>query len=101
MADMSFDAVIIGGGNKALVTAMYLTKYGGLSVGMFEERHELGGGWSTEEPAPGFMANTCSHGHFAHYHLPVYEDCGKNMVQGICITKWPSELRISKMIVVS
>jgi len=74
MADMSFDAVIIGGGNKALVTAMYLTKYGGLSVGMFEERHELGGGWSTEEPAPGFMANTCSHGHFANYHLPVYED---------------------------
>src|SRR3972149_11995752 len=74
MADKSFDVVIIGGGNKALVTAMYLTKYGGMSVGIFEDRHELGGGWSCEEPAGGFMANTCSMAHMANYHLPVYED---------------------------
>ncbi|MDY6861471.1 MAG: NAD(P)-binding protein [Thermodesulfobacteriota bacterium] len=74
MADKSFDAVIIGGGNKALILAMYLAKYGKMEVGIFEERHELGGGWSTEEPAPGFMANTCSHVHVANYHLPVYQD---------------------------
>lgn len=60
MADKSFDVAIVGGGNKALVTAMYLTKYGKLSVGIFEDRHELGRGWATEEPYPGFMANTCS-----------------------------------------
>ena len=74
MADKSFDAVIIGGGNKALVTAMYLTKYGGMTVGIFEDRHELGGGWSCEEPAGGFIANTCSMAHMANYHLPVYDD---------------------------
>ena len=58
MADKSFDVVIVGGGNKALVAGMYLQKYGGLSVGIFEKRHELGGGWSSEEsPAPGFIAD--------------------------------------------
>jgi phytoene dehydrogenase-like protein len=59
MADKSFDAVIIGGGNKALVTAMYLAKYGGMDVAIFERRHEMGGGWSSEESAaPGFITNT-------------------------------------------
>ncbi|TNF45889.1 NAD(P)/FAD-dependent oxidoreductase, partial [bacterium] len=46
-------------GNKALVTAIYLAKYGGMKVGVFERRNELGGGWSSEESAaPGFIANT-------------------------------------------
>ena len=59
MADKSFDAIIIGGGNKGLITAMYLSKYGGMDVGIFERRHELGGGWSSEESAaPGFITNT-------------------------------------------
>ncbi len=58
MADSTFDAVIIGGGNKALITAVYLARYGGMKVGLFECRNELGGGWCTEEaPAPGFLAN--------------------------------------------
>jgi len=38
MADLTFDAVIIGGGNKGLMLAMYLMKYGGMSVGIFERR---------------------------------------------------------------
>jgi beta-carotene ketolase (CrtO type) len=59
VADQTFDAIIIGGGNKALVTAMYLAKYGGMDVAIFEKRHELGGGWSCEESAaPGFITNT-------------------------------------------
>ena len=59
MADKSFDVVIVGGGNKALVTAMYLRRYGGMEVGIFERRHEIGGAWASEEsPAPGFIANT-------------------------------------------
>ena len=74
MPDKTFDVVIIGGGNKALVTAMYLTKFGKLSVGIFEGRHELGGGWCCEEPVPGFIANTCSHQHFDYYYSPVRED---------------------------
>ena len=58
MGDATYDAVIIGGGNKGLTAAMYLAKYGGMSVGVFEKRHEAGGGWSSEEgPAPGFIAD--------------------------------------------
>ena len=74
MADQSFDAIIVGGGNKALILAMYLTKYGKMEVGIFEERHELGGGWSSEEPAPGFIGDTCSTSHVGNYHIPVYKD---------------------------
>ncbi|MFH0812974.1 MAG: NAD(P)/FAD-dependent oxidoreductase [Pseudomonadota bacterium] len=74
MADKSFDVVIVGGGNKSLVAAMYLTKFGKLSVGIFEERHELGGGWCSEECEPGFMSNVCSHAHYGFYHIPVEED---------------------------
>ncbi|MCK4697292.1 MAG: NAD(P)-binding protein, partial [Dehalococcoidia bacterium] len=44
MPDETFDAVIIGGGNQALYVAMYLVKYAGMSVGVFERRHEIGGG---------------------------------------------------------
>ena len=74
MADKSYDVVFVGGGNKALVTAMYLTKYAGLKVGMFEERHELGSGWSSEEPSPGFAGNTCSNNHMSWYQTPLYWD---------------------------
>ena len=59
MADKSLDAIISGGGNKGLETATYLAKYGGMDVAIFERRHELGGGWSSEEaPAPGFISDT-------------------------------------------
>ena len=44
MADAQYDAIVIGGGNKGLVTAMYLTKYGGMKTAVFEARHEVGGG---------------------------------------------------------
>jgi L-2-hydroxyglutarate oxidase LhgO len=43
MSDEKSDAVIIGGGTKALFLGMYLMKYGGMSVGIFERRHEIGG----------------------------------------------------------
>ncbi|RLC94465.1 MAG: hypothetical protein DRI39_02840, partial [Chloroflexi bacterium] len=59
MADATFEAVIVGGGTKALFIAMYLVKYGGMSVGIFERRHEIGGCLATEESAaPGFRGNT-------------------------------------------
>ncbi|MFH1775764.1 MAG: hypothetical protein ABH839_03850 [Chloroflexota bacterium] len=75
MADASYDVVIVGGGNKTLITAMYLTKYAGLSVGVFEEKHELGTGWCSEEsPAPGFIANHCSSAHTTEYNTLVNED---------------------------
>ena len=59
MADAAYDVIVVGGGNKALVTAMYLQRYGGMKVAIFERRHEIGGAWASEEaPAPGFIANT-------------------------------------------
>jgi len=44
MPDATYDAVIIGGGNKALAVGMYLQTYGAMDVAIFERRHEIGGG---------------------------------------------------------
>ncbi len=74
MADSEYDVVFVGGGQKAIVAAMYLAKYGGLKVCLFEERHELGTGWSSEEPAGGYVGNTCSAGHIGWYQGPLYRD---------------------------
>jgi beta-carotene ketolase (CrtO type) len=75
MPDETFDAVIVGGGTTALFTAMYLMKYGGMSVGIFERRHEIGGCLSTEEAAaPGFRGNQHATMMFDWYHLPFYRD---------------------------
>jgi len=71
MPDETYDAVIIGGGNKALACAMWLARYGGLSVGIFERRHEVGGGWASEEnAAPGFISNTHAQMIFLWMHWP-------------------------------
>ncbi|GAF70391.1 unnamed protein product, partial [marine sediment metagenome] len=75
MPDETFDAVIIGGGNQALYVAMYLVKYAGMSVGVFERRHEIGGGLATEEAAaPGFRGNTHAVIQLPWYHLPLWRD---------------------------
>ncbi|UCG83674.1 MAG: NAD(P)/FAD-dependent oxidoreductase, partial [Dehalococcoidia bacterium] len=75
MPDDTFDAVIIGGGNKALLLAMYLIKYGGMSVGIFERRHEIGGCLATEEiAAPGFRGNTHANIILPFYYLPIWRD---------------------------
>jgi len=59
MPDATYDAVVIGGGPKGLACAMYLQTYGAMDVAIFERRHEIGGGWATEESAaPGFLSNT-------------------------------------------
>jgi phytoene dehydrogenase-like protein len=75
MADETFDAVIVGGGNKALFLAMYLAKYAGMSVGIFERRHEIGGCLATEEiAAPGFRGNTHATIQLPFYYLPLWRD---------------------------
>ena len=78
MADENFDAVIIGGGTKALVTALYLQSYGGMKVGVFERMHELGGSWCTlERLAPGFNGDTHSSTMSDWYFLPLLYDFPK------------------------
>jgi len=75
MPDLTFDAVVCGGGNKALMLAMYLSKYAGMSVGIFERRHEIGGGLATEETAaPGFRGNTHANIILPWYYAPLYRD---------------------------
>src|SRR5574337_1000621 len=75
MADKTFDAVIVGGGNQGLLLAMYLIKFGGMSVGVFERRHEIGGCLATEElSAPGFRGNTHANQIFPFYYAPIYRD---------------------------
>ena len=75
MPDATFDAVIVGGGNKALLLAMYLVKYGGMSVGIFERRHEIGGCLCTEElSAPGFRGNDHANIIFPWYYVPTWRD---------------------------
>jgi len=75
MADETFDAVVIGGGTKGLQLAIYLIKYGGMSVGIFERRHEIGGCLCTEEiAAPGFRGNDHANIILPFYYLPIYRD---------------------------
>jgi beta-carotene ketolase (CrtO type) len=75
MADQTFDAAIVGGGTRALFLAMYLAKYANMSVGIFERRHEIGGGLATEEiAAPGFRGNTHASIQLPWYYLPVWRD---------------------------
>jgi phytoene dehydrogenase-like protein len=75
MSDETFDAIIVGGGNKSLFLAMYLVKYAGMSVGIFERRHEIGGCLATEEiAAPGFRGNTHATIQLPFYYLPLWRD---------------------------
>ena len=75
MADEAFDAVIVGGGTKGLQLALYLMKYGGMSVGIFERRHEIGGCLCTEElSAPGFRGNDHANIILPFYYAPVWRD---------------------------
>ncbi len=62
MAEARFDVVYAGGGYGALMSAPYFAM-NGMSVGVFEHAHELGGGAASEpRPLPGFVGNP-------HFHV--------------------------------
>jgi len=74
MPDASYDAVIIGAGHNGLCLAAYLAR-AGLKVGMFERRHEEGGGAHTDEATmPGFWHNL--HAQYMEFidYMPFYRD---------------------------
>ena len=56
----SWDAVIIGGGHNALVTAAYLAK-GGLTTLVLERRERVGGAADTSELGKGIRVPTLAH----------------------------------------
>ena len=61
MADASFDVIVVGGGHQGLIAANYMIR-NGYTVGLFEQRRELGGGGCTESrPISGFIGNPCAH----------------------------------------
>jgi hypothetical protein len=77
MADKTFDVVIIGAGTKSMSAAVYLAKYGKLSVGIFEDRHEAAGGWCSEEALGGGFVNDACSSQYLHpgmYFGPLLED---------------------------
>jgi len=55
-----WDAVVIGAGHNALVTAAYLAK-GGLRTLVLERRDRVGGAADTSELAPGVRVPTLAH----------------------------------------
>ncbi len=74
MPDATFDAVIIGAGHNGMCLGAYLAR-AGLSVGIFEGRHEDGGGVNTEEATvPGFYHNL--HAQYMEFidYMPIYHD---------------------------
>lgn len=74
MPDASYDAVIIGAGHNGLCLAAYLAR-AGLKVGMFERRHDEGGGAHTDEATvPGFWHNL--HAQYMEFidYMPFYHD---------------------------
>lgn len=73
MPDASFDAVVVGGGQQGLVISNYLA-LNGMTVGLFEQRHELGGCAATDpSPAPGFIANPHAE-HLGFWNSPCNQD---------------------------
>ncbi len=91
MPDETFDAVIIGGGTKALFLAMYLIEYGGMSVGIFERRHEIGGCLATEEiAAGGFRGNTHANIILPWYYVPIWRDFPQFWDYGARIDQYPA-----------
>lgn len=74
MADASYDAVIIGAGHNGLCLAAYLAR-AGMKVGVFERRHDEGGGAHTDEATvPGFWHNL--HAQYMEFieYMPIYRD---------------------------
>ncbi len=74
MPDASYDAVIIGAGHNGLCLGAYLAR-AGMKVGIFERRHDEGGGAHTDEATvPGFWHNL--HAQYMEFieMMPIYRD---------------------------
>ncbi len=111
MADASYDAVVIGGGHNALITACYLA-YSGLSVAVFEREGELGGGTRNDESfIPGFICEpfaittrVWSHPAYTDFKLQekgldfAFSEFGRGAIfaDGRCLMNYPAVLLVDK-----
>src|SRR5580658_3271235 len=57
---MKYDAIVVGGGHNALVTACYLAR-AKWRVLVLERRYVVGGACVTEEAFPGFKVSTAAY----------------------------------------
>ncbi len=73
MSDLSYDAIVIGGGHHGLIIACYLQK-AGLKTAIFERASKLGGAATSQVgPVPGFLLNDCAQWTRFYGH-PAYND---------------------------
>jgi phytoene dehydrogenase-like protein len=73
MADASFDVVVIGGGQQGLIVSNYAA-LNGMTVGLCERNHELGGCAATNPtPVSGFIGNTHAE-HLGFWNSPCNQD---------------------------
>ncbi len=60
MSEISYDAIVVGGGHNGLTASFYLAR-AGMNTLVLERRDLLGGACVTEEIAPGCRASTASY----------------------------------------
>ena len=73
MSDLSYDAIVVGGGHHGTIMACYLQK-AGFKTAIFELKHQLGGSvTSAPGPVPGFTRNV-SASWTRFYGHPAYND---------------------------
>jgi beta-carotene ketolase (CrtO type) len=73
MGDVSYDAIVVGGGHHGLITACYLQR-AGLKTGIFELQSKLGGAVTSEGgPVSGFRLNPGANFTRLYSH-PAYKD---------------------------
>ncbi|WP_135228654.1 phytoene desaturase family protein [Deinococcus fonticola] len=68
-----FDVIVMGAGHNALITAAYAAQ-AGLKVGVFEQRHLVGGAVSTEELVPGYRFDYGGSAHILIRLTPVVQE---------------------------
>ena len=73
MPDLTYDAIVAGGGHHGTIIACYLQK-AGFKTAIFEMQAKLGGAVTSQEgPAPGFTLNPCAQWTRFYGH-PAYND---------------------------
>ena len=74
-SSLDYDAIVIGAGHNALISAAYLAQ-AGHHVGVFERRDIAGGAVSTKEIVPGYQFDLGGSAHILIRLTPIIEELG-------------------------